>query len=761
MKSRISLLLLLLITVKSVSAAEEILIASGEHDGYTRLVFTVPPSQSWSLSTANQSAELRFNSPSLAFDSSRVFKRITKTRLQATQSENSETFTVYKLLLGCDCDVTAFPYLKQYVVVDIVDPQPHDRQSFVLTPVVWATPTAPSYVIGPQAVNFPIQLDDLPASGFMITQTPDAPPAKMSVDENINSEERFASEGIQKAVDLAYSSLLRQVMVAADQGLLDLTNFTPKVEESLPSNDVEPPTKAQVPIPSNNQVTIQTVFDRDIGAVLRSVGVEERYCLPEESLDIATWADGEDFFRDISQVRKNIFKEFDEPDYAAIEQLIKTYLRYGFGAEARRYLIEYGSKINNEELLSDMAAIVDGHATRPQGPLSKAATCDGPVRLWAMVGFHPDVERPTGDLSSIIDTYTNLPLNIRRILGPRLASVFVDRGEIDTARLISNILKRAGGSINDDHKLVIGNLMQAEGHREEAASTYQTLTKSASQVAVDALINMASLGLEAGQPPPKHILSDLNVAIDMWRGTDKELSLRRLEALWTAQLISGAEAIGLLREAIDKEPEISDLLVQTALEILQDISTDEGGYAATIYSFRDHIPMDHTADNLRLGIAKNLRSEGLPDLAIEILLPLVERDNTAAKLVTSNAQLAASRPEKAVLILEKVVGDPANALRVEAYLSNGNFENALEELQKFETKTATIVQLHWLPEDWGNIVLINSTAAKIQTEYVENVTKHFATPSSLDGQPITLSLVQDVLQSSRSASDELRNDIFQ
>ena len=750
--------LLLLLAPSSVDAAEDILVVSGEHDGYTRLVFTVSPDQSWTLNTTNASAVLRFDTPDLTFESSRVFDRITTSRLEAVQLSGGESYTSFKAQLGCDCEVTAVPYLEKYVVVDIADRKPQERQRVVLEPEIWMTPVAPRYVNGSLEVNFPTQLGDSPTLGYLTTQAPDGPPARMNSNKTEDLDGSVVGEDVRKIVDIARSSLLQQVLGAADQGLLDLTRSTPEEESSFVSG-AEHPEQTWPLVVDSNQVTIQTVFDRDAGVAPKLGEGEKVHCPQEEALNIASWAEGKNFADEISITRKYTIKEFDQPHYAALELLVKTYLRYGFGAEARQYLLEYGPKISDDELLLDMAAIVDGYPVQLNGPFSQATLCEGAVGLWAMVGKYPDVRGSIGDLDTIINAFTKLPLNIRRILGPRLVSALIDRGEAASARLVSDILERAAGENNDDHKLMLGNLMLVEGHDEGALNAYQTLSEGNSPMAVDALIEMASLRLDMDQPLPS-MLGDLNAAVGMWRGTKKEIPLRKLEALWIARVVGGAEAVEMLGETFDKEPALADLLGQTALEIIRNMPMNAQGYAETIYSYQDRIPTDRMADELRLVIADRLILEGLPDFAIDMLVPLVKRANTAATVTTSRAHLNAFRSEKALSVLANVAGDQAKILRVEAFLSDSDFEGALNELQEFENRSAAVVHPRWYAGNWADIVLANSAAKKIRNGFFLIPTERQAISTSGDEQPITLSSIQEILDSSRSMSDELRSEIL-
>jgi len=751
-----------------LALGEPVAVVSGEHEGYTRLVLSISPDREWELFVDQNSASLVFTSQKLEFDDSKVFARIAKTRLVSTFSEQSETAAKYTMNIGCDCEVNAFAYLEKYIVVDIVDrpettintpparnftpksraiskPDGNDRPPEIVS---WIRPRAPYYVSSPDRVNFPLQMD---GSGLAQTQKPDAPPRVSRTDRvrEVPSATIQTDRELQEAVDVARNSLLQQLTLAADQGLLDLNRPSPEIVQEVAQEEFPAIFEEEE---DETQILIQTVLVRDALAARGGRNLQNDRCPSPEDLDIASWGSGDDFFDELSSARQGLLGEFDEPDFAEVERLIRTYLRYGFGAEARSYLLESRQNIAQYSLLLDIAAIVDGQTVQDGGPLSQAIECGGAASLWALVGVYPAVDAGIDDKPSIVDAFAKLPPDIRRLVGPRLAAAFLDRGFEVIARRVVDILERAP-------------LMQAEGSAPEAAQAFTALANDNSLVATDALIALATLQLTQNQRPPQNLLMDLGTGAKIWRGTQKGGELRRLEALWMAKQGREAEAIDLLVAEIERDSSNADLLRKTAEEILSALSVSEDqsyGYAEVVDTYIGFISENEDAGKLRLEIAAKLLLVGLPDFAIEILRPMLQRNELDAILIGAAANIQAYRPDTAVVLLNGVAGDAARKLRVQAYLGMGDFERALAQLNQFSVRQAAIVRPYWFNGDWEKVVKTNSFAAEIRAQYfpLGGGSSSGTDKLSLNGA-IALTALQKLLIDSQARRTDMENVLLQ
>ena len=775
-----------------LSAAEVVAVASGEHEGYTRLVFKISPDREWKLETGESSARLLFPMQNLVFDDDRVFSRIPKTRLVSVGTEQRDNFAEYHMTLGCYCEVKAFPYLNTYIVLDISDRSNssimttltrHSAPALLsstlldandLPPVFvsWASPLAPFYKESPHEVNFPQQGGDIESFGLSSAQAPDAPPSAMLNNNSVADLEEKVQESevsLQDAVDTARASLLHQLTLAADQGLLDLNEPVPEPHQvAKVEYEVVPEKDHEKPIENENQVVIQTVYSRDAKPTAHSEESQNRKCPSYGSLDIASWGGGANFSEEISIARKRLIGEFDEPDIAELERLIHTYIRYGFGAEAISYLSDSNLEIKNRRLLLDLAAIVDDLPASFDGPLYEATDCAGLAGLWAMVGTYPNVEGELENAESIIDAFADLPPDVRRLFGPKLVSSLVDRGHDALGRLVVDILERAPGSHGDAYDLTVGNLMETEGREAEAGEEYQALFEDNTIVATDALIELGTIELHQDRPPSTHLLLDLGTAAIVERGTQKGAALRRLESLWMVKSGNEAEAINLLIDEMRIDPMNTEIYQRTAEEIISGISLSvefENNYAEIVHSYAQYISENESADNLRREIAQNLLQSGLPDYALNILQPSLRRHDLGARLLAAKANLRVYRPKIALKLLEGATSDAARLVRVEALLGIEEFESALSELDQMEFTAVTKVFPHWFKGNWVIAASSNVAAAEIGRRYFfdsihqmnvsENSTEGYSSFSETSAP--TLSVTRNILEDSELLSQDMED----
>ena len=764
------LLAVLVFAPLGLRAAEDVAVVSGEHDTYARLVFSISPDRAWNLKTTATAAELQFPAQDLDFDLSAVFARIPKTRLLAIKSYSRMDSSIVEMTLACDCSVRVFAYLGEYIVVDIVDadpttvaigttrhiapelrtPQKSGATGRVPAQISWNTPSAPRYASGAQTVNFP------PVSGLAAEQQTDSLPPTQPTDQALSgthSGKNSPSENLQEAVDVARESLLKQLTFAAEYGLVDLTGPPPKQPDEISI----PPTREESPVVNvpadehGNQLVVQSVYERDANAAGRGGENPENHCPSSEALDIASWGSGTNFSEEISTLRQSLLMEFDEPDYKTAEKLVKAYLRYGFGAEAESYLNEYGEKIDSQRLFLDMAAVVDGYTIPENGPLSLAVGCEGAAGIWTMVGRHPNVETQIGNADTLIKAFSELPPDIRKLLGPRLVAALIGRNLGDSARLIADLLERAPGEHGEAHVLAIGNLMQIEGDESGATKMFETLSDGWSEASIDALIKIARISLSNGSAPTENLLTDLGAASKTWQGTDRGAILKQLKSLWTAKLGMGASAVDQLLEAIEFDPASAGLFRGTVEDILDDFSdSDErsSDFPEMVNRYLENISAGSESDGLRLKIARRLLKNALPDFAIEVLQPPFQRGDGDAMLLIAQAHIAALRPEAALKLLEGQSGDAPRPYRVEAHLRTANFDAALAEMANLD---GFVVQPHWFAGDWGLIAKTNTAAAAIAERMFPKQTPTFEQPA-----PVTLSSAQELLDLSHQENFAIR-----
>ncbi len=797
------------LALASGARSEVVLITSGEHDGYTRLVFKISPDAPWVLNTNNTTAELVISKPDIRFNSANIFTRIAKDRLEKVSSSQTDVATKFKMDFGCECVARAFGYLEAYIVVDILDPQGTSTQEpvrsenrgrgapqlahvaandMVFMPsfvVDTKTPKAPRYFGKTQENAFPDPNEIPEPAGMETAFLPDNLPeiAQTDVVDDHDPEPESPKETapidaeLAETIELARMKLLEQLTLAAEQGLLDISEPIPDIIDveissaaeivyELPEEVAAQEVVVEHPIEpiDDKQVSIQSVYDRD-AARSKTHDDTDPNCLSRASLDIASWGDGSNFTQELSAIRIKMIPDLDAIDIDKLHQLIRLYVRYGFGAEAKIYLKGYQQQMSDYEILRIMAIVVDGSALGEDIVEIFQVNCGGAEGLWALITEHEPMHFEVEKSASIIEYFATLPADLRRTLGPRLAMAFLDHGLKEDSELVTDILERAPGDHGSAHKLSRANLAREKGDFMAAAAIYHALAIEKSTVSNAALISLADIMLVHDLPESKGIIFDLSAAANAGRGTPTGANLRRLETLLTAKYSDPKAALVILDREIHTDPQHTVEFHNVARGILMDLSSKEvpaDDYAEIIHKNQHFISTDSDGDALRIKISEVLLSISLPNFALDMQAPLIHRHVPDGILISAKANLSMFDAKGALNLLENIPGDAARIYRVESFLSQGKFEAGLNELEQFEDPKLAIAQPVWYFGDWVVAAKTDTAARAIRDKYLVKTTGNIELPNShttTSEADWTLADLQNILTESGAISDAIEREV--
>ncbi|MCC1492386.1 hypothetical protein [Cognatishimia sp. F0-27] len=107
--------------VASSASAQSVLVKSGDHEDFSRLVFYISDETEWSLLHNDRKVYLKILSAIDGFDLSTVFDRIGKSRILSI--ETSSDGSGVEIELNCSCLVEYFKQSAELLVVDVKDKQ--------------------------------------------------------------------------------------------------------------------------------------------------------------------------------------------------------------------------------------------------------------------------------------------------------------------------------------------------------------------------------------------------------------------------------------------------------------------------------------------------------------------------------------------------------------------------------------------------------------------------------------------------------------
>ncbi len=236
MKRRtVSASLVLVLGLQQAGAAP-ISVRSGEHSDFTRLVMTVPEDMTWALTEPARQVRLTLDDHEDGFDTTEVFSRIPTTRLSALTTASNSLI----LELNCDCAVRVFREGNRFLVVDVQDTDPVERDA--LTDFVGVQPSAAR---NSNLVNSTFGIGELLWSGIEGVEKPNSTNFTRKSDTQLPEPEQAGGELLQDML----GKLVVEVGNAATRGILDPVEVG---EPSIPEEPIHSENENRIAEPDAN-----------------------------------------------------------------------------------------------------------------------------------------------------------------------------------------------------------------------------------------------------------------------------------------------------------------------------------------------------------------------------------------------------------------------------------------------------------------------------------------------------------------------------
>ena len=494
----------------SAARAETVRVLTGEHGRFTRIALVLGQATPWRLGRTAAGYEFRLARPGITFDTGDAFRRIPRTRVAGLQAEESRL----AIVLGCNCHATAFEDRPGLIVIDIRDgaappgsafearldaPAPEGRTPAGLRPMPRPARRPPA--------NAP-QPDDFLDLYWRGTPLPQPSPAAEGPAPDTAANRDATGGGEDRLVE-AQDHLLRMLARAAAQGMVD--PLPPPATAARPAAAPGPaaaappaPTPPAPPPPTPAAVgpglRAETGLDRDLREPPRLVLTPEgSACLPDDALDLAAWGDGRPPAVQIAEARQALLGEFDRPDPAGVDRLVRLYLNLGFGAEALAALKGLGGGSDAAPHLVEIAAVLDDRPART-GAFAGMEACATAAALWALLAGPRPGRAERIDRAAVQRAFSALPLHLRRLLGPGLAEVFLGLGDVETARALRDAILRAPGAHGDGVEVLAARVELARGRVAAADAALARLAAEGGAGAAEALALLIESRLARGEP---------------------------------------------------------------------------------------------------------------------------------------------------------------------------------------------------------------------------------------------------------------------
>lgn len=523
-------------------AAAPVLVKSGEHDGFTRLVLEYGSPVDWQVGRTDDGYALSIAKAAPSYDLTEAFKLIGKSRLAGISTDPASGNL--NLAIACACYAIPFEFRPGIVVIDLRDGKPPKGSSFEL-------PLAQTAVSQPE-INTNDARPDTSAASY--DWTAQALTQFRSGQSDPTSDQPLAPKpSSDPALQPLRETLLRQLSRGAAEGVVDMAKLKPgeSPKTALAGNAVG---SVRVGLGELPGISLSNGLPDHA-----NIGAQGQECIASDRLDVANWGDDRPVFTQIAESSAGLMAEFDKPDPAALRRTIRFHLFVGFGAEAKQLMKAFPNDLPDKPLWLSMANLADGRPD-PDSAFAGQEACDTAAALWAILA-QPKLEpnQPVNADAAFL-AFSALPIGLRRDLGPVLADRFMAIGANDAATRVRDAILRAPGGAGPDAALLSAKIEMRQGDAAAAEATLQQMVSDPGPGTPAALVAWIEARIAQDLPIAPDMVAALEAIVKEQTGTVAAPAATR--ALLLAKAASGDldGAFALLSMAPDAEPQLWRIL---------------------------------------------------------------------------------------------------------------------------------------------------------------------------------------------------------
>lgn len=660
-------LLTILASGFAAAMAGPVIITSGEHPGFTRLVMQYDGPVDWQVGRTPDGYDLRISHQKPAYDLTKAFDLIKKSRLADLWVDPQSGDLNFGI--ACACYAMPFEFRPGIIVVDLYDGIPPKGSSFEV-PLDGPKPVA--------ALPLPPKTD---TAVPVYRWTDLAFPSPLLQAVRPKSTTAIPPDAGLSTIDLGLEplrlTLMQELSRGASQGIVDMAKPGEPVAEMA---DGDP--SIQIHLGETPDLVIRQKGQD--GLPLTAQGEE---CLSDDQLDVSVWGSGRPIADQMGPERQGMTGEFDRPDPDAVTRAIRFQLFLGFGAEARSLIRAFPDDLPDKPVWISMARILDGEPD-PESAFVGMADCETAAALWATLA-DPQV-RPFSDgaKAAVMRSFSALPPHLRRLLGPRLVERFLAASEIPIATALRDAVLRAPGDPGPEIALMQAKMDQTLGKPGKAQAQLEDLATAPGPASAEALVALVEQRAALGQSVEFAQVQALEELLKERSGGADAPRFKR--AVILARAASG-DFDGAFSE-IDAAPEAKS----TLWKLLAQAGADTALLNLATLGPTDLPPL--AASQSASLIADRLLGLGLSDQAAKWLT----LDQAAPRPLQARVALAQGKPQAALDVLQGDDSSVAMTIQAQAYAALGDAKKAAElyaRLGKPEDEWSALS----LTGDWGSV----------------------------------------------------------
>ena len=461
-------ILMLLFALLATPVTAQVVVKTGEHGPFTRLVLQFNGKQDVAFGRTANGYEVAIRKGNPTYDLTRVFQLIGRQRLKSIWADPRSGNLM--LGVGCACHAVMEVAANGLIIIDIHDGAAPFASSFEVS-LAGSTlpPLGTARMIRPRA-RPPVQT----ASTYKWTMFEQSSP--------IHARESPAENPLISSLQLHD---LRQRLEKS----LDVASATGPFEFSLSEHR-----------PSDPEIEAKDqALNLHIGPQ-PALSDNGEPCRPEDQVAVPEWHREILPAEALAKARNGILGEFDLVDQTALLAAVRTYLYFGFGAEARNLIESFGLSSDSTESLIAISQILDGLPVE-KNPFADQTSCEGPLALWALAALPEGTRAMHVNANSVVQAFMALPEHLQASLASDLSAKLIAANNIESADIIASTLSRAKSTTNESAGLVATEIALARDDLDAAQQLIDTMktntnVKTVVLKAETAFRNKQSLGVD-------------------------------------------------------------------------------------------------------------------------------------------------------------------------------------------------------------------------------------------------------------------------
>ena len=665
-----------LLALSTAASAGTVSFQSGEHDGFTRLVATLPTADTeWRLTRSGRTYTLAVEGDDLRFATDKVFSRIARTRLQSISTDTDSG--IVRFNLACDCEIESARFNTRHVIFDI---RPAKEPSSVIPENF--------------ALKLPAITDEEPSLSKWARATP-ASGLPTSAPKPALSEEIVISDPTQdfdiyvrnkEKVSRIAQQVINQINRAEEQNLLTRANIAAAPPERTNASQQpswqhpQTTTPAQAPQSASTNVSTYNAVDiaaQEIAAVLAGrAGISA--CIQDSRLDIESWGGTGNFATELGLLRSELVGEFDLTNSASMTALAQFYISRTFGAEALQILQRIPEN-ERDPVLSAMAHLVDSGSAGPTNPFMDQGHCPSDVAFWAVLSGQKLTGKSAVD--SALETFSGLPLTLREHLAPYLSNRFVEVGQIEAAELVLNAIERGNPSQGPEFAMAQAAIHAEKGEDEAAIETLEQLTTENTAMTPAAVVELIASHVAQDTVVPDDLVALVGALAVEHKIGQMGLDLRHAHA--QARMMSGdfTTAFAIVVDIDRFDGDFS--AARTRSEITRRLLENGEDFDILTHALTQGLTEPEQLElATAVALAQRMYVLGFLDQTKRLLQALrIEEVTPEMHILKAKVALKEDLPRRAEAELLSVNGPEADSLRAKARSMAGDHMAAAEILQ--------------------------------------------------------------------------------